>query len=173
MTNKKLTIKRGFTLIELLVVISIIGLLAVLVATNLNEARARARDSKEKQDIGQVKTALRLYYNDFGGYPATGNGTAFNACGNLGTTSCNVNNPWTAGSTTYMNQLPLTSDNTNFEFKYYPCNAEDSFRLVVTLENASDPDIAVSQNNRCPAASCTLTSGTLSYGSTDYVVCAD
>lgn len=64
--------KKGFTLIELLVVIAIIGLLSTLSILALNSARARARDAKRIADVKQIQTALELYYNDAGDYPATG-----------------------------------------------------------------------------------------------------
>lgn len=61
----------GFTLIELLIVISIIGVLATLILLQLGIARSRARDAKRIVDMGQVRTALELYYDDNGGlYPA-------------------------------------------------------------------------------------------------------
>jgi type II secretion system protein G len=63
--------KKGFTLIELLVVIAIIGLLSTLSILALNSARARARDAKRISDIKQIQTALEMYYNDTGDYPAT------------------------------------------------------------------------------------------------------
>src|SRR3989338_3128827 len=52
----------GFTLIELLVVISIIGLLSSVVLASLNNARAKARDTRRIQDFKQISTALYLYY---------------------------------------------------------------------------------------------------------------
>jgi type II secretion system protein G len=64
--------KQGFTLIELLVVIAIIGLLSTLSILSLNTARARARDAKRIADVKQIQTALEMYYNDVGSYPATG-----------------------------------------------------------------------------------------------------
>lgn len=67
--NKK---QKGFTLIELLVVIAIIGLLSTLSILALNQARARARDAKRISDVKQIQTALELYYNDVGDYPADG-----------------------------------------------------------------------------------------------------
>ncbi len=66
--NKK---KQGFTLIELLVVIAIIGLLSTLSILALNQARARARDAKRIADVKQIQTALELYYNEAGEYPAS------------------------------------------------------------------------------------------------------
>ncbi|MHB8904373.1 MAG: type II secretion system protein [Patescibacteria group bacterium] len=71
MTNKNN--KQGFTLIELLVVIAIIGLLSTLSILALNTARARARDVKRVADVKQIQTALEMYYNEFGQYPATAN----------------------------------------------------------------------------------------------------
>jgi general secretion pathway protein G len=69
MINKKN--KQGFTLIELLVVIAIIGLLSTLSILALNTARARARDAKRIADVKEIQTALEMYFNDAGAYPAT------------------------------------------------------------------------------------------------------
>lgn len=112
--------KRGFTLIELLVTISIIGILAGLVINNLADARLRARDTKRKSELTSLKTALRLYYNDFQSYPI------------------NLNN----FSTVYIKSIP--------EFNAYTQTASgDGFIVKVTLENASDSDLTNSQT-RCP-----------------------
>lgn len=60
----------GFTLIELLVVISIIILLSSVAVSYADRARSDTRDTKRVQDLSQVRTALELYYNDHGRYPA-------------------------------------------------------------------------------------------------------
>lgn len=63
--------KKGFTLIELLVVIVIIGILATLATVALGSARTKARDARRLSDVRQMQTALELYFNDSGSYPAT------------------------------------------------------------------------------------------------------
>jgi len=61
--------KKGFTLIELLVVIAIIGILAAIGITAFGGAQAKARDSKRQADLGNLSTALVLYYDSKNVYP--------------------------------------------------------------------------------------------------------
>ncbi len=67
--NKMGNKRQGFTLIELLIAISIIGVLVTLLVSNFLGIRLRSSDLKKKQDLQQMKKALRLYYNDHQSYP--------------------------------------------------------------------------------------------------------
>ncbi len=87
--HKKRT--RGFTLIELLVVVAIISLISSVVLASLNTARAKARDTKRKQDMVQLRNALESYYLDYGSYPlaygSNWGGVSTSPCGTNGQVS--------------------------------------------------------------------------------------
>jgi len=158
--------KLGFTLIELLVVISILGILASLLISNVTGARERARDSQRKSDLLQIKEALKMYCNDFGQYPA-GSGTTIIGCGTTQLASeCSWGGEFKRGTTVYMKILPKDPSWTEISPKVYsytsPWGTEgaDNFLLCAVLENESDQDIAKSQT-RC--------SGQAGY----YCVCVD
>lgn len=141
--------KAGFSLLELLVVISIIAVLVAMALPNFVGARERARDAKKKSELVQLKNALRLYYNDYGAYPAAVNPYYFQGCGASGTSTCPqtcTSGEFAAGGTgcdtVYMRKMPQY-------YKYYrhplkPGDLDD-FLLKVDIDNASDPEIAASQ----------------------------
>ena len=158
----------GFSLIELLVVISIIAVITAVGMTNFLGARERARDARRKQDLVQLKNALRLYYNDYNAYPASISDTYIGGCGTDGTAQCPgscTGAEFAAGgadgcATVYMRELPA-----QYTYERHPNKLTDTddFLLSVTLENASDEDSTTSQ------ARCGITPATAS----TYVVCAD
>jgi prepilin-type N-terminal cleavage/methylation domain-containing protein len=141
--------QNGFSLIELLVVITIIGILTALFITNMVGVRERARDARVKADLNELKTALRLYYNDAQEYPDTG--------------SVNVPAPGTtfsSGGTVYMNEVPQFDS-------YTQQNSGDGFLIQVELENEGDPDVCASWNRCGVTGSCAAGTETTNY------VCAD
>lgn len=146
----------GFSLIELLVVISIIGALAALMVANLVGVRSRAADTGLKNDLNQLKTALRIYYNDHQVYPASSGGVMM-GCGLEADSACVPGEEFSAGSgpTIYMAKLPAS-------FTYTAGSDLESFVLATALGNLSDSDIA---------KSATKCGQTLEASSSAYFVC--
>jgi type II secretion system protein G len=138
-TKLKKSNQKGFTLIELLVVISVLGVLFAILLPNMIGVRLRARDTQKKNDLRQLKAALRLYYNDFQIYPDSSNG-AILGCGPVGDIACpNDDGSFAAGDNVYMKELMAEDD-----FVYEQAVGGDDFLLYSILENPSDADIAAS-----------------------------
>ena len=55
---------KGFSLIELLIVITIVGLLSTIVLGSISNSRARAYDSKIKQQLASFRTAAEIYFGN-------------------------------------------------------------------------------------------------------------
>jgi type II secretion system protein G len=143
--NMLLKIKqKGFTLIELLVVISIIAVILGLVMPNLMGVRGRARDVKMKNDMQEVRNALRMYYNDFQSYPAaSGVQIASDKCD-----STDFSMMLNGVCTVYMKKLPLQMS--QGMMSYY-VSGDNDFCLAAAVENQGDSDIDQSQS-RCTTA---------------------
>lgn len=60
--------KKGFTLIEILVVIAIIGVLASIVMSSVNSARAKAQDASIKANLNSLRIQAAVYRSDNGDY---------------------------------------------------------------------------------------------------------
>jgi prepilin-type N-terminal cleavage/methylation domain-containing protein len=69
---------KGFSLIELMISITIVGIIATIVLSNLSNSRARAYDSKVIQQLRSFRTAADIY---FGSQSPTGYGPATAGCG--------------------------------------------------------------------------------------------
>jgi len=167
--------RKGFSLIELLVVIAITAVLLAVALPNFLSARERARDAQKKQELNEMKNALRLYYSDFQGYPAaaafscTGKINYIAGCGENHNTCCPCDTTvdFAVGDTcsiVYMKRFP-----SSFGSSIYYFASGDDFCLKSSLENAGDGDIAKSQS-RC-GTSCTTAGGSCS--GSDYCVCGD
>ena len=155
----KKSISEGFTLIELLVVIAIIGILTTLLLVNLVGVRERGSDTRKKANLNQLKTSLRLYYNDYQGYPASdGSGNLLGCTNGVSICSKDGGSELTnaSGTTTYMKSTP--------EYGIYSATPDgESFYIGVELQNASDPDISKSVTD------CNIPSPTDGY----FYVCTD
>lgn len=138
---------KGFTLVELLVTIAIIGILAAVLVANLVGARGRARDASRKEGITQLKTALRLYYNDNQEYPASTMGRRIDGlhCGGVaGSNACAKGATFFSGDTVYMKALP--------EYEYWQTESGEGFDLRVILDNASDASIEENYDRCCSSS---------------------
>ncbi len=157
--KKNHSTRSAFTLIELLVVISVLGVLVAVMLPNLLGVRARARDSAKKNDLRQLKTAIRMYYNDFQFYPADDDDGNIVACGANGNLNCpNNDESFAIGDKIYMKEM-ISSD----QFDYVQLSGGEDFLLSTVMENSSDTDISDS------AARCNVASPV----SAAYYICAD
>ncbi len=137
---------KGFTIIELIVVIAIIGVLAGIVAVNVNNYLKKSRDARRKTDISQLMAALELYYIERGEYPISGGASSPNSLwSNSGDTS------WNTLQTALNGYITLPKDPINnttgwaggeqYNYDYYSRNygcQQQWYMLVYKLEN---PDI--------------------------------
>lgn len=132
--------EHGFTLIELLVTIALIGVIATFLLANFNAARTRSRDTQRKSDLRNITSALRLYYNDLGVYPASDSNYTILGCGTGGTASCSWGGSWTATvnsqTNTYMSVMPSDPKSPQ-TYRYSRVNLDD-YILQACLENQSD-----------------------------------
>ncbi len=65
---------RGMTLIEIIVVITILSLLMAAVGVAVIPRLEEAKVDRAKLDIGNIQSALKVYYAKKGNYPDTGAG---------------------------------------------------------------------------------------------------
>jgi len=139
--------KKGFTLIELLVVISIIGFLSTLAVVSLKNAREKARDTRRKADLTQIRKALDLYYDQYGYYPPSA-GCGYDCNGYSFSTS---GGNWIAGLQEFLPKIPVDPINNSsgpwnpgyYSYAYgnvgkdsYPAQ----YDLTAQLESVGDPD---------------------------------
>lgn len=115
----------GFTLIELLVAIAIIGVLAAVLLANMVGVRERGADAKIKSDLNQLRTALRLYYNDNQTYPQSIDAACSSVLVSEG------DGQFSSSTTEYMKELP--------EGCRYQSSDPDSFVIYAPLNNEGDP----------------------------------
>jgi len=126
---KKFKNNFGFSLVELLIVITIIGVLASIVLNSVSNSRARAYDSKIKQQLSSFRAAAEMYFlnqlpNSYG----------------PGTSSC-ATNPSLFTDFSPTNGSPgLYIDPANLPtFSQVFCDSTDSaFAVKVTLYSGTD-----------------------------------
>lgn len=135
--------KKGFTLIELLVVISIIAVLTTIGLISYSKAQIYARDTRRKNDLKSLQTALEIYYQKNSFYP-TGDGSRW--CTYISNPS--FTQVTTALTPNFINTIPSDPSYPGVSKDYfYGTNDSKSYDLYATLENSSDPTPACSTNS--------------------------
>src|SRR3989338_7421733 len=71
MVRFKRKMSSGFTLIELLIVIAVIAVLVAILVPNFKSMRMEAKESKAKGDLKNLQTAVIIYINRNGVFPAS------------------------------------------------------------------------------------------------------
>lgn len=138
--------KKALSLLELIVVITIIGILATVALASYGTVQKKARDTKRKDDLKQIRSALILYYQDFKQYPPS-----CSPCSDVYVSST-ASSEWINGLGTYMAGGNIPRDplqqasvgdceNTPNSYCYYVTSKRDSFILIAQLENTNDPNV--------------------------------
>jgi general secretion pathway protein G len=131
----------GFTLIELLVAIAIVGVMAASLFAVLNPSTQfyKANDARRKGDLKQIQTALDLYYQDNGMYPASSNNKILNIS-------------WGAAWTPYIGKLPKDPKSSK-NYAYYLVPGGQSYYLYASLDRGgSDPQACNADGSVCLSA---------------------
>lgn len=149
----------GFTLIELMIVIAIMGVLIAVGLTSFRTSQMRARDSRRKNDLRQIASALEYYYNDKRGYPASDASNNYNmlACGSNATALCEWGKPTLSmgdsdKNTIYMVKIPA-DPSSGRSYRYE--GGGSSYKLYASLEmGLQDIDYNSSISVTCGSATC-------------------
>ncbi|AKM78962.1 MAG: Type II secretion system protein G [Candidatus Beckwithbacteria bacterium GW2011_GWB1_47_15] len=119
--------RAGLTLIELLIVIAILAILILLGWFSFRRQIDKANDAKRKDQLSKLAVAFEDYYSDFDCYPDE---TILDNCGG-------------GELDPYLDSIPC-DPTTGQAYCYVPDGTacSNNFRILVPLDNDSDPDIA-------------------------------
>ena len=120
-------IKKGFTLVELMIVITVIAILATIAVVTFTRVQKTARDSKRKEEMHSIVTALQGYYSEKSVYPVSAVAASANT----------VLSP--ALTTNYMASVPVgpvgaSGSNTDYMYVSGGSANNQTFAICATLE---------------------------------------
>ena len=118
--------RKGFALAEILIVVAIVGVVQSLLFISWRGQVSKANDTKRKDDMAKIRSALEDYYNDNQCYPAA---STFATCGGTELSPYMTKTPCDPTTKNPYYYVPLDSD---------PCTG---YRLLTTLDNTGDPAI--------------------------------
>ena len=134
MKNKK---QAAFTLVELIIAMAIIAILTGLTIRYFGTVQNKTRDSRRKQDIQAIASALEMYYNDFDHYPYAQGGLMM-GCGENAAEACQWGDVFqnTSNGTLYMAEIP--KDPGGAQYFYLAAAQGENYQLFAFLENEED-----------------------------------
>lgn len=151
----------GFTLIELLIAISIVAIISAVGFVSYSQTQSFARDSRRKQDLRSIQTALELYYQKNKRYPCSSfwqkSSDSDFWIQDLG---CTTTEPFDKDYINFMPKDPRKDDNplipNNTGYSYHMgsisgfCpgnnNSNQYYILLAGLENQKDMDSNLNKN---------------------------
>lgn len=128
----------GFTLVELIVVVTIIAIMAVIMAGIFNSVGIfnKARDAQRKKDLGRIKVAFEEYFNDKGCYPGEIIVDQLSLAENCGKT---IFSPW-------LGTWPCNPGGLPYKIVTEVSDCPKWFKAMTELENLNDSSIPVGWN---------------------------
>lgn len=129
----------GFTLLEIIVVVTILGILAALVAPQFIDRVDYARVTEAKVQMKNLETALKLFKVDNGFYPATAQG--LDVLVSKPTSGRTANNYRASG---YLDGHAVPKDPWGTPFIYVSPGSKGDFEIISlggdAIEGGSDTD---------------------------------
>ncbi len=146
-SNTKYRKAPGYTLNELLVVIIILALLIAFGTYTFENAQKKGRDSRRKEDLKSIKSALVLYYTDHKAYPGFLPGRTY-ASNNMGSLGLMPEYTPTLPKDPKQTTTPAYCTSQRFIYCYQPIS-QDTFILWGQIENTNDREIIGKPNSPC------------------------
>ena len=133
---------------ELMIVMVLLGILITVGLASYRSVQMKSRDSKRKSDLRQISSALELYFNDKGRYPADDGAGIISGCGTGDSQACAWGESMTdSKGTIYMITLP--GDPSSGRQYYYDSYGSlgKGYQLYGRIENSEDVDLSRDGSN--------------------------